>query len=630
MATALLTASLTWAQLAPNTASAQEIETKAPTVRVTLAPGHAKLVVRRKWHNPGKRSLLTDSFDVPDGGVLGNLKANLSRGWVHPRLLPSDAAKKLFDGQGALGGHGFLLTGSRSNHFSLTLTPFAAASTTTIEYTATVPTLYTQGRHVLFNPGHVTALAGAGNVLIDGVNAAVHRRKTSKTGVIEGTELQLATSSRRPLHGALAFVKLSEKRRALRYRLHAASKLSRAPKNASVVIVLDGSRSMSQRQADGMVAAARAYLSHLEDAKVDVVVFDRHATSVFGKLVKANRASAALSTMSIAQRNGSDVKAALTLASDRLADAPKSSPKRVVLFTDALTKSTLDAGDLGLASVGGLLHVAIPSEASYGVKRNDLHAWARHVAKTGGVVWRAPARPSADLTDLAEHLEELVRPMRVHHAKLRVPAAENLEHVSSELKEGEGLTGLSLAEDLDPRVRFSGVLWQKPVDITLNPSLHETRLWEGLVLGSSIAPELTADEVRRLGMKARVVTDETSFVHATAGRRQLFGGLGLRGIGSSACGGCRGYRSPKARLAFPDPEGWLGGRLANAHSACAGGMQAVTVRIETTKDEIVDVHVKTGDAKLAACMEARTWKILLPADFSSRAPRGHFEVTLPR
>lgn len=614
------------------TADATETIEERPSMRISLAQGHAKLVVQRTWRHDAPTGFFSTSFNVPEGGVVGGVKAQISQGWVHPKLMAADAAQERFDGTGAPGGDAFLLTGSRTRSFNLVIAAGSKSAKKSLTYTVLLPTDYTDGRHVLLNPAvsasgvkpTIASLRGAGKLFVDGVDAKLARRGGKE---ITGEALQLEHRTSKPLTGALAFVNLGKERRALRYRIHAAPKLSRAPRHAHVVLVLDGSRSMSKTQADGVVAAARAYLSHLRDAKVDIVVFDRFATSLFGKLVPAGQAETLLATLSLQRQNGSDVAAALTLASKRLEKAPRGSEKRIVLFTDALTKPTVDAADLGLDRATGLLHVALMKSFTYALTRDDLHAWAPHVAKTGGVVWDAPARPKADLSELAGDFEELVRPTRIHRVALRIPAAESLERVASTLVEGQGLSGLSLADDLDPRVRLSGVLWQKPVSLSLNPSPTETRLWESMLLGSEIADDLTDDEVRRLGLKAKIVTDQTSFVFATPGKREVMGGLGLIGIGSSCCG-CRMTIGKAAATAFADPDAWLQKELSAAHTRCSGGDTPVTVTIDTTKDEIVDVSTQTANAKLSACMSNETWDLMLPRGFGARREAARFTVAI--
>lgn len=619
-------------------AAAQDTVADKPSVRVVMAPGHAKLVVQRTWHNRGDEDgVLSETFHIESGGVLTNLRMQSARGgWMKTQLLPVEQAQAVFDGEGADGGEAGLLTTSLENRFfSLLMHPFLASSSRTIRYTVLLPTIYADGRHVIDNPGfgdedltpvvtQVTA-AGGGKVLIDTVDAA----KVRATGDVDGREIQLEDRQRPMLSGGLAYVDLGTHRRALRYRIHARSTLSEMPRQAHVVLVLDASRSMSTTQSDGMLAAARGYIANIPDAQVDIIAFDRQATSVFGGFVSASQADTVLSTLALERRNGSEVSNALALAGTRLADAPKAAPKRVVLFTDALTRALLEPKDLALGSAGGLVHVAVMDVTTFGLERFDEHPWSPEVEKTGGVMWHAQARPSAELADQRATFEELVRPLRLHHVKLRIPAARELEdEIDSTLAEGAGLSGLALADDTDPRVRLAGVLWAKPVNITLDPSPAETKLWEGMLLGSALRERLTDDEQRRLALKAGVATEHTSFVAATKGKRpsMLTGGTG--GFGSSHCIGCRAGVSRVKTTPMEHPETWLRSALTRAYVVCRGTEQ-VTVKVETTLSEIVDVHVLGASAVLATCLSEATWRLATPVSFSADKRAARFAVTLP-
>lgn len=615
-------------------ASAQEAH--APSVSVTLAAGHAKLVVRRSWTNTGAEDTLSTVFSREAGSVVSRFRAaGVAGGWLNGKLLPTSQAEDAFTGKGRHGGDAALFGEMPGLPFlTLSMFPFPAGGTRTIEYTVLVPTTYADGRHSIPHPSLtgtpapvVTQLhkAGAGRLLIDGVLASVARGQKAH---FPGDALQLEATTRAPLSGALALMQLGKDRGALRYRIHAAPKLSAPPKHAHVVLLLDASRSMGSWQADGSVAAARAYLSHVPDAKVDVVVFDRHATSLFGKFVSTARAQAALSKLTLSQRNGSNVDEALTFAKDRLATVPPGVIKRAVLFTDALTKAALGPAHLGLDTVGGLLHVAVfDRDHQDGLARTDGHPWASPVATTGGVVWTAQAKPDAPLSELAVEIEELVRPIRIHHAKLTAIAAPSLEsQVADTLAEGEGLTGLAICSDADPRVTLAGVLWTTPVRVTLDPSRRETQLWEGLVLNSQLADRLTDDEVRRLALRAKVASRETSFVAAIAGQRTPPDVMAGGTTGGSSCSAPLG-RGGRGLLVV-DAQGWLEAALEEAHRRCGGVKRTVTVALETTLDEVVEVRAQATDPALAQCMDGAAWNLALPGGFGKHRHKS-FTVHIP-
>ncbi len=603
---------------------------------IHLSPGHAELHVRRKWQNDGPTTELTTALPLASSeGVLGGFRAQSSRGgWRPSLLLPRDAAQTAFEGSGPEGGDAVLVELWSGNAPALTLLPFLGGTSRTVEYQVSVPLSYEHGAHRLYNPGlavdqglrpRVRVVAKGGEtVLVDGEPLA----SKLVNGELDGYALELVPKNVPPLSGALAFIALDGDRRALRYRIEAAPRLSEPPKNVHVVFVLDASRSLSESERAGMLGAARAYLSHVPDAKVDLVTFHRRAQSLFGRFESSVTASSVLAGLTLDGKNGSNVDAALALARQRLAGAPKNAAKRVVLFTDALTRASLDDKQLGLASVGGLLHLALPEDGRFDLERDDLHPWAPNVEATGGVVWKAPV--DSDPTTFAEVYEELVRPMRIHRARLSVPSAPALEsEIGATLREGSGLSGIALATDTDPRVDLFGVLWAKPTRVTLNPSLQETRLWKGLLLGSPLADELTADEVRRLALEAGVLSKETSFVATSPGRRSGHRSIGLGNIGwSSRCGGAFGgggiHRGPP--FSVEHSQLWLEEQLNDAVAQC-GGAPPVEVVVETTRDEIVDVSVTGGGAP--ACVTIALWDLEPPAGFAAHAPHATFTIAAP-
>lgn len=623
-------------------AAAQEPTERRPVIDVTMAAGHAKLTVRRSWHNPEETGELVTAFSIPELGVLTDFRAqSLGGSWLRTRLLPTDEAQKVFDGQGSLGGDAALLASSfASGHFSLTMAPFPASSTRTVEYTVLLPTSYAEGRHQLFNPARAAqtsdelvprvrarAVPGAGKLTIDAIDIA---KAADTKGEVTGEMFELTPHRAPQLSGGLAFIALAGDRRALRYRIEAAPKLGEAPKKAHVVLILDNSRSLDETQGRGMVAAARAYLGHLPDARVDVITFDREVKSLLGELSTTSEADAALGALTMQRKNGSDVPAALALAKARLAALPKTANKRVVLFTDTLTKASIEAADLGLADLGALTHVAVVDRDVLELERLDLHAWSPVVERTGGVIWNAPARPDADRARLMEIYEELVRPLRIHRLELSIPSAPELEkEVGEALREGGGLSGLSFADDHDPRVVLTGALWSKKVRFVLDPSLRETRLWEGLLLGSALASELTADEVRALALKANAASEQTSFVAATTGRRHIERGMGLGGFGTSSGCRCRMAFARQKVIPFARPEQWLKETVAAELKRCHGGDRAARVVLEMTHDEIVDVTVETSAPALAKCMEKALWDVVLPAGFGADEKSATFAMSLP-
>jgi hypothetical protein len=616
------------ASLLPAVADAQEVTRRRPAIDLTMAAGFAKVVYQRSFYNAGDDGQLFESLRVPEGGVVTGFRLKtLGGAWKRGHLVNVESVQENLLGMGPDGGEAAVVT--LSGMPQLQLLPFPASTTRTVEYTVLVPTTYSAGRHVLFNPalesegdaGVLQAQGVRGKLLVDGVGAS--------GGALEGQEIQLAPRAQPTLGGALADVELASGRHALRYRIELAPQLSSLPKNAYVVVLLDASRSLGANQGQAALAGARAFLSHLPDAKVEIITFDRSASSVSGGFIDAANATAFLTTLGLSRSNGSDVGAALALAKRRLAQAPAGSPKRVLLFTDALVASQVDPHALGLGTTGGLLHLALPDDLAVALERDDEHPWASDTAASGGVVWKAHADPAGDTLELRRTYEELARPIRLHHAKLSVPEAPDLaDQVDAELLEGRGLSGLAWASGAVSEVSLRGELWQATAKLTLKPEPRETKLWQTLLLGSPLEADMTDGEVRALASRSRVLSRMTAFVAVTPGSRpDAFSGLGLSGFSSSSCCCCGGWRGATGIGHIAHPAEHMARELARAYVFCGGTTEAVEVGIETTFAEIVSVTTSSSDAALASCVEGRTWAVLLPDGFGRE--RDTWSVSLP-
>ena len=97
--------------------------------------------------------------------------------------------------------------------------------------------------------------------------------------------------------GALGGTRLSADRALVHFRIDAAPRLGRVPRDAQVVVILDWSRSLDQSLCQAGVAGAAAFLRHFEGASVEVLTVDRQVHRRFGRLVPVGRALADLNAM---------------------------------------------------------------------------------------------------------------------------------------------------------------------------------------------------------------------------------------------------------------------------------------------------------------------------------------------
>jgi len=415
------------------------------------------------------------------------------------------------------------------------------------------------------------------------------------------------------------------------------------PRDAQVVVILDWSRSLDQTLCEAGVNAAAAFLRHFEGASVEVLTVDREVHRRHRRLVPIGRALSDLATLTVRRRNGSNLELALAQADQLLAAAPAGHERRVVLFSDLRTRIALDVAKLASAlhRSGALLHVAHIEEGRPALTADDEGAWSGVARATGGLLWDAAvARPATEAPngEMTKTMEELARPVRIRRLQVVAPGIE-LQPASGAdslsdgvLDEGQGIAGLQIARE-PPWLEIAGELWARPIHVRLSPDPAESRLWSALVFGSEVMHGLSEEEMMLLARHGRAVSPVTSYLAVEPGVRpstegiEIFeafaegasseGTIGLGNLGTLARG-----RGGVDRMA------WLRKALEPARRKCGFGDQPVSITIETTLDEIVDVPDLTeGGRGDHACMLNAVWSLELPDSFDDE--HQWFTVWLP-
>jgi hypothetical protein len=613
-------------------------------VSIAMGHGHATLVVRRTVRNGGP---LHDQamfwLRTPESAVPVGLKTLGTMGgkpfWFSAELLEAEAAAARYRALTGIGGYypkdPALLSWRHAGHFALQVFPVAPGTDKTVEYTLEMPTEYRGGRDHLVLPRMGTEAMAALATVANGdgreaIFAGDHRLAAGATLELDaanGVDLSLTRAGARRLGGALSVVPVGPGRVLLRQRIEAAPRLGEVPAGARVVVLLDASRSRSERDVEGEVAAARAYLSHFPDAQAEILTFDRRVSALHGGFVPVAKALATLATLKIARRNGSQVDEALARAGALFQGLPRRVPRRVVVFTDALTRGDLDPAAIKAltAKTGALVHVSVLRDGGPALERDDAHPWAVAVRPTGGLIWQSGGTDAASLRDRMRVVyEELARPLRIDHLTVTLPGltSERFDY-PAHLAEGSGFADQRLVERQVGWLRAEGQIWTQPVSATLVPDEAGDRLAAALVFGTDVRDQLSEPEMMTLAKLGHAVSPVTSLLAIEPGVRpsteglgedeigEVFGvgGLGLSGFGEVA----RGRAS-----APPDFAALLGKLLAPGWAACGGAGKRARLRVETTRDEVVDVsHVSApGDPSLGRCLAEAAWNVDLPQDFA--------------
>lgn len=621
----------------------------AHAIELRLDRGHATLVVRRTFENRSAQfdQAFLHMTELPEGAIATGLRtlggAAQAPIWYGAELLDAELAAKRYRELTGLGGwypkDPALLSWRAQGHLLLQVFPVGPRAEKTVEFTLTVPTKWVDGRHVLELPPMGTAgvppsltlrPAHDGDALfVDGVPVSSGDARK----LLARLSLSLSQPDAPKLGGSFASVTFAKGRALLHESIEVKKPLSERPKGAYVIVVLDGSRSIDDDQHDAHLAAARAYLGHLPDAKAQVLVFDRTTRALETGFVPAAQAIADLKAPKWTPKNGSDLDVALAEAAKRIGDAPAGAPRRILVLTDLATRSTLLPERIkGLDATQAIVHLATVESGPSALARDDQSPWSVVPRGTGGVLWRAHASP--DGTAAADPVfEEWARPLRIDRLAISGIALDPSEDLPFSIAEGAGFEELRFASFGTPALEVRGELWSTPVATLLSSTTDGEKRWAALAIGSPLLPALKDDEITALAFKGGAVSPMTSYLAIEPGVRPSTEGLDWNSVGTGAMGfgdgigmgaiGGLGHGSKD-----PDWLGHLRYELARVAATCGGG--EVFVRLETTWSEIVAVDVvpKIANDTYKACVREGAFGLELPSWF--QAPFATWGVDVPK
>ncbi len=626
---------------------------RAHTIDLSLSPGHAVLRVRRVLDNQGPRhdQAIID-IDLPQGAVATGLRTlgslNGQPTWFDAELMEAEAAAAKYRELTGIGGwypkDPALLSWRSPTNLKLQVFPVAPKSRKTVEYTLSMPTDYEEGHDVL----HLARLGTEARAADVVVTVADPRDKIRLAGKVIPSGSHLAFKDDAPLDlvlerhdqprlgGEVAVVPFASHRVLSHARVEVSGRLSQAPRGASVVVVLDASRSQEDTIVEAQRAAAAAYLSNMPDATVEVITFDRAVHRRYGGLAPVATAIADLERAAIVRRNGSAIDLAIAEAESVLLASPPG-PRRVVLFGDLRTRLSLDPEKLraAFARSGAVAHIGTVSSGAPSLSRTDDGAWADVARATGGVQWFGAASSDPGLVgEMRTAYEELARPVRIDRLTVKTPGLNGDElALPDSIAEG----GVFDLTRVDPSAMsalvLKGELWSSPIHTTIQPEPAKNKLWAALVFGSGVLGDLSEPEQMTLAKLGHAVSPVTSLLAIEPGVRPSTEGLeegSGQGFGSGhgSIGSSHHTRSP--RLTTFNPAEFLRDALSHAWTACGGAGKTATVALETTRAEIVEIqHVTvdpTSPKNAESCLREATWAVELPDGFD--AEHRSFSVAL--
>ncbi|MCL4227241.1 MAG: proprotein convertase P-domain-containing protein [Myxococcales bacterium] len=434
-----------------------------------------------------------------------------------------------------------------------------------------------------------------------------------------------------------------------RLELDVAPVLRPLPRRPQVVFAIDASHSMGPAGIELQLALVRAYLGHVPDAEVELVVYRRAASRLFGAFVPAReldaRLAAAVAADRLAPGNGSALDDAARVAAAALAGRP--GPRRVVLVSDALVRPRWDDAParaaLAALPADTVVHVVVASPRHGGepaLERDDDHALAPLALAHRGILaelagGRDPGKALPRLT------LGLVRPVQLDHVQLRgldraTGRAIELTHgrhdrpVPSTLPEGAGLRLVVDHAHAPTRVELTAMIWGERFRRVIDADAAFSRAAAAWVFSEDDHGALSPAEMMTVAMQGRAVSPVTSYLAIEPGVRPSTIGLEREGQGRL---GSRSVRAPRVVMgtartrARPDPAPLLaaGVRACVDRHRPAAGWQ-LTLELDTSYDEIVDVTAPDARTPLASCLVEAAWAARLTPAFD--LGRERFTLTL--
>lgn len=569
--------------------------------------------------------------------------------WRHARLTEATTARDLFATafDASEGGHAVGVYWPYDSYGSISAT-VGANETTSIAYKIVLPIdVRSHGRCITsldgFGDGnagtlHVRLGEGMSNLVVDDVAARDGLATLDASG---GNTVSFDAPTTDMLSGDIAVIRATDPSAAdsapkdekvvIDAYVDTATRLAEVPKDAHVVVVVDNSKSVDAATRDGLLAAARAYVSHFgsSDAKneVAIVTFDRSASST-GFLPPAEATTTLRTISTTARRNGSNLDAAFAEAARLLGPFP--GPKRVVVFSDLATPKRLKPADVdGVLPAGTLLHVVgVSTYGSAWLDRDDANPWHGVAEATGGLAWSASA--DGDSSEARTVFEELARPVRLDHVRV-TPALDSSAGYSwpTSLEEGERAHLAILDAPIEATFTVEAELWSTKVKQTIHGTAPYQKLAAGrLFTDDALLKQLDPGRRKEAAWLAHALSPDTSFILLEGS-----GGYGVSADEGGRLGGSHRSRGPRGYVDQVGSADAFGQQAAleaaiRPLARICGAPAGVRVLIDSTDDEIVDVAVEGAPSvDIEACLVEATWEVDLSPGFQ-RFPARSWVVEL--
>jgi len=479
----------------------------------------------------------------------------------------------------------------------LRIRPFAARELIHIEYDALMPTSFEQGMHQLGLP--VPEGAKTISPQFDFPHGGKLVAASIESRGVASTSPYFEWTWRSPTTGVEAeLVKTANGTNSqLAWRVRASDPLLVRPKNASLVIVLDQSRSVRKSQFLAFLQSAALWTAAYENAHVEILSFDRKVWRHTTQFVDRDAAAALLSVFPPVSRNGSNVEIALIEAVSLLKTRPQN--RTILLLTDAEYSRELPQPKLRklLREGGTQLFVGVNSHNDF---RSQFEPLQRLSKDTNGTAMAIGA---------PKDIVELAVPSRVTHGQLRPQPRDCAGPIPFDL----------LAAG-------SALRAQEQIDQSLLLTDNRTANWGTLAFELGGIQQTRTIKVDKLLSRLeqdwqRGLEGNTAYVVAVRGNvsalsppiapraarssgASSYCGTGLSGSGAGG-GGCRSLQLRRGLRGFFDSE-WQ--RISRQCGVI--GIATATVAVHATEiEEVNRVSTPKSPATVVECLEEGLWAV---------------------
>ncbi|MBA2661572.1 MAG: VWA domain-containing protein [Bradymonadaceae bacterium] len=594
------------------------------SVTLSVGEGLATFVVRRTFANTG---VLHDeavlSVDMPTFAIATGLRIRAGNVWYGGDLLEAQEAADKYTELTGMGGFQArdpaLLAWESEATLHLRIFPVPPGATATLEYTLVAPLGWEGGEAIVdyWRGGEDEALSTVvlqvleypGQILVDGrlvtfeqpvvlsargegeqdSGTAQIRLKPDQSKIIgrAGSTEQIRLTS----EGSTVFSKIE---------FDLPQRLSELPKLASVVFLMDRSRSVSEELVQAQLDVMEGVASFLPDARFEIVMVDRQATPLQGALVDHAafvEALARLRDQNVALKNGSNLDLGLAMGRDLLKDVQ--GPRFIIALSDDRLRPSWDTQAVARAT-GIMTHIVV---LDHGFSRDDAHRLSSIALTEGGIL----VRTGGD--GLRSEFEHLVRPIRLEGVSV-----SDIDDEIGDLDEGSAYRFFGVVPKR-PRAALRAKLWNQPIVVNAWRRPAFDRAAAGWVFSHGLFHGLDEEDMMRLARYAEAVSPVTSYLAIEPGVRpsvvgidRSASGLGMQGFGAGGYGMGIGIGTGPVPKIEIDVEPC---RLSHP------GQQA-KVTVHTTTIEIVDVVAHSSN-EFTACIVERAWATELPSAFLSFA-----------